>query len=145
MWCRNLSLQCGVLINFEKNLFFFFPFSNEQKVVPSNRSFGWSWHSIAKPFSFIWKDQGHWIQINNLAFLLWALWDWIHKGNQRMCMIMLEELRVFIESKQKECLWFRNSFHLRLNKESAPSLRIFPFWKQTRGVTLIWEFLSEDK
>ena len=37
----------------------FFPFSSEQKVVPSNSSFGWSWHSIAKLFSFIMKDQGH--------------------------------------------------------------------------------------
>ena len=123
----------------------FFPFSNEEKVVPSNRSFGWSWHSIAKPFSFIKKDQGHRIQVNNLVFLLWALWDWILKGNQRMCMILLEELRVFTKNKQRECLWFRYSFHLRLNKGSAPSLRIFPFWKQTRGVPLIWEFLFEGQ
>ena len=108
----------------------FFPFSNEEKVVPSNRSFGWSWHSIAKPFSFIKKDQGHRIQVNNLVFLLWALWDWILKNNQRMCMIVL--LRVFTQNKQGKCLWFRNSFHLRLNKGSAPSLRIFPIWKQTR-------------
>jgi hypothetical protein len=95
LWCRNLSLQCGVLVNFEKN--HFFPFSNEQKIVPLNRSFGRSWHSIAEPFTFIKKDQGHRIQVNNLAFLLWTLWDWILKGNQRMCMIVLEELRVFTE------------------------------------------------
>ena len=37
----------------------FLLFSSEEKVVPSNRSFGWSWHSIAKLYSFIRKDQGH--------------------------------------------------------------------------------------
>ena len=124
---------------------FSFSFSNEQKVVPSNTSFGRSWHSIANPFSFIGKDQGHWIQVNNLTFLLWALWDWILKSNQRICMIVLEELRVFTESKQRECFWFMNSFHLRLNKGSALNLRIFPIWKQTRGVPLVWKILSKDK
>ena len=142
--CGVETFLCNVVfLSVLRKIFFFFPFSNEQKVVLSNRSFGWSWHSIAKPFSFIRKDQGHWIQVNNLAFLLWALWDWILTGNQGMCMIVLEELRVFTESKQRECIWFRNSFHLRLIKGTAPSLRIF-IWGQIRGVPLILEFILFD-
>jgi hypothetical protein len=54
--CGVETFLCNVVFLLVLRKIIFFLFSNEQKVVPSNRSFGWSWHSIAKPFSFIRKD-----------------------------------------------------------------------------------------
>ena len=52
-FCGVETFLCNVVFLSILRKIIFFLFQMSRKVVPLNRSFGWSWHSIAKPFSLL--------------------------------------------------------------------------------------------